>query len=357
MERGKRKLSYVQVSRAIAIIFVLLGHVNILFNTNFKYDWFNMGQWEKTGGVDFFFIVTGFMIFYIYHKHVGVPGKTKEFLVKRAIRIYPIYWIFTIISIVVSLIFPSIVDGYSGVLIIKSLLILPPEPILDSAWSLCHVMLFYLLFSAYMYRPKIFKPLIFIWIVATILIGLKIIPYLQHSFIFSFSNLEILFGCLVAYLSLNYTFRYSTLLISTGLLGYLAIWIDNIYHFAYINGSLFFCLFSMILMLGISEKDKKDRKTPKALSFLGDASYSIYIAHAPFLHLYILLMVKFHLINSIGYFLSMAAVIILTIISCCLVYKIIEKPLSKYLRKVIFNKANRSLEMKLIIENKRIHQS
>lgn len=345
MESGRRRLSYVQISRAIAILFVLLGHVNILFYTKYKYDWFNMGEWERTGGVDFFFIVTGFMIYYLYHKHAGVPGKTKEFILKRVIRIYPVYWLFTLILISLTFLFPSKFEGYSWELIIKSMIILPPIPILDSAWSLCHVMFFYLLFSSFLFRPKIFKPIIFLWIVATVLIELKIVPYPENSFIFSFSSLEILFGCLVAHLTINYDFKHSTLFISIGLLGYLAVWINNIYNFMHLHGPTFFSVFSMILMLGISEKDKKDRKVPKLLSFLGDASYSIYIAHASLLHLFLYLLVKIHLVSLFGYFYSMSIVIILTVITCCFVYKIIEKPMSRYLRRIIFMKKTRSLEV------------
>ena len=58
----RKKLLLVQLARAIAIMFVLLGHLNILFYRQFGYDWFDMGEWERTGGVDFFFIVNGFMI-------------------------------------------------------------------------------------------------------------------------------------------------------------------------------------------------------------------------------------------------------------------------------------------------------
>ncbi|MFP5105816.1 acyltransferase family protein [Neobacillus sp. C211] len=334
-------LSFVQISRAVAILFVLLGHVNILFYTNFKYDWFNMGQWERTGGVDFFFIVTGFMIYYLYHKHAGVPGKTTEFILKRVIRIYPLYWMFTLLAIAISFVTPSIDGGYSWEYIIKSMLLLQTNPILASTWSLSHVMFFYIIFTTFMFKPKIVKPIILFWIVASLVIGLNIIPY--YSFFTNFSNLEIIFGCLVAHLTLNYSFRNSSLLILIGLLGYLGVWINNIYSLIEIPFPKFYSLFAMILMLGISEKDKKDRKVPKVLSFLGDASYSIYIAHGPFLHIYILFLKKLDLIGLLGYFFSMISVILLTVSSSCLVYKFIEKPMSRYLRRAVFTKKSRSL--------------
>ncbi|MBT2728958.1 acyltransferase [Bacillus sp. ISL-75] len=349
MANERRKLSYVQISRAVAILFVLLGHVNILFYTDFKYDWFHMGEWERTGGVDFFFIVTGFMIYYLYHKKAGVPGKTTEFLLKRVIRIYPLYWMFTLLAIAGSFISPSMDGAYSWEIIIKSMLILPTNPILASTWSLSHVMFFYILFTAYIFKPVIFKPVILCWIVATILIELHIIPYPDNSFFISFSSLEIIFGCLVAHLTLNYTFKYSSLLILIGMLGYLGVWINNIYSLIEMQAPIFFCLFSMIMMLGISEKDKRNRKVPKVLSFLGDASYSIYIAHGPFLQLYILILMKLNLIDSLGYFFSMIIVILLTVISSSLVYLVIEKPMAKFLRKAVFRKKSRSIEIPIVI--------
>ncbi|PFO04942.1 hypothetical protein COJ85_10605 [Bacillus sp. AFS076308] len=338
MESSNRKLSYVQISRAIAILFVLLGHVNILFYTDFKYNWFHMGEWKRTGGVDFFFIVTGFMIYYIYHKHTGVPGKAAEFFLKRLIRIYPMYWIFTLLTIAASIIFPAVDEPFSWELVYKSMLILPSDPILASTWSLSFVMFFYILFTMYIYKPKVFKPVILCWVFAQVLIELNIIPFQENSFLFDFSSLEIIFGCLVAYLTLNYNFRYSTTLIWGGMLGYLAVWINNIYSFVDIQMPVFYCLFSMMLMLGISEKDKKLRKVPRVLSFLGDASYSIYIAHGPFLQFYILILKKLNLVDAFGYFSSMVIVILLTVISTCLVYVVIEKPISKYLRRVVFKK-------------------
>ncbi|WP_223591804.1 acyltransferase family protein [Neobacillus bataviensis] len=344
MESGRRRLSYVQISRAIAILFVLLGHVNILFYTDYKYDWFHMGEWERTGGVDFFFIVTGFMIYYLYHQKVGVPGKTSEFLLKRLIRIYPLYWIFTLLAIGVSVISPAIDGTYSWDYIIKSMLLLETDPILASAWSLSHVMLFYFLFSAYMLKPKIVKPIVLIWIIASQLIGLKIIP---HSFFTNFSNLEILLGCLVAHLTLNYTFRYSSMLIMIGLLGFLGVWINNIYSLINIPAPILYCLFAMILMQGISEKDKRNRKVPKVLSFLGDASYSIYIAHGPFLQVYILILKKLNLISALGNFFSLIIVIVLTVLSSCMVYIVVEKPISKYLRSAVFKKKIISVETSL----------
>jgi peptidoglycan/LPS O-acetylase OafA/YrhL len=95
----------------------------------------------------------------------------------------------------------------------------------------------------------------------------------------------------------------------------------------------------MLIMLGISIKDRKVRDIPKSLSLIGDASYSIYITHGPFLQLYIFIFQKFQLIGALGYFLSMCLVIFCTVLSGCAVYKLIEKPMSKKLRSRVFGRS------------------
>ncbi|UOQ45421.1 acyltransferase [Halobacillus salinarum] len=332
----RRRLSIIQISRAIAILFVLLGHVNILFYSGFGYDWFHMGSWERTGGVDFFFIVSGFMIYYLYHKRAGTKGEASKFMLKRLIRIYPLYWIFTGSAILISLVFPALDDRYSLEVIMKSIFILPTQPVLSSTWSLSHVMFFYCMFAFYIFKPKVLKPMILGWVVLTVLLELNIIPF--QTFLFSFSTLEILLGSLVAYVSMNYAFKFSSSFIAVGLLGYLFIWINMVYGLVHIHNPSFYCLSAMIMMLGIAEKDKKERHVPKSLSFLGDASYSIYIAHGPFLHFYIILLDKVNFIDAAGFFVSMAVVIVMSTLSSCLVYLVVEKPMSKYLRQLVFSR-------------------
>ena len=68
------KLRSIQVMRALAATLVLLHHV---------FD-FPLGA----AGVDLFFVISGFIIASV------APGKDPvEFLVKRGVRIYPLYWL------------------------------------------------------------------------------------------------------------------------------------------------------------------------------------------------------------------------------------------------------------------------
>lgn len=352
-KKDRKQLSLIQVARALGILLVVIGHVNLIFYDKFRYDWFNMGQWERSGGVDFFFVVTGFLIYYIYHSKIGIPGRTKDFLLKRFIRIFPLYWLFTFILIATSLFYPSLHESYSWTLVIKSFLLLPDEPILSSAWSLSHVVFFYLLFSLLLFKPKFFKPVIAVWIFTTIVIELKIFSQWE-SFLFSFSTLEIVFGCIVAYITLRTKIKYSSIILVIGLSGYLMIWINNVLQSFSVHEPLLYCLFSLLIVLGIAIKDTGEIKIPKILAFLGNASYSVYISHGPFLILYVLLFAE-PLIRHIGHFMTTIFILLLTILSACIVYVGIERPLSKYLKDIIFHGSKASkLEPAVIQVRKRI---
>lgn len=337
-----RKLSILQVAKVFAILLVVVGHLNTLFYRNFNFDWFGLGSWERIGGVDFFFVVTGFMIYYIYHRDFGVKGKTREFLLKRFIRIYPLYWLFTLLLLGIAFLFPILHDPYSIDQIWKSLLLLPNQPILTSAWSLSHVIFFYIMFSLVIFQPKVFKPIMFIWVIITLVIKSGL--FIQwETFLFSFSTLEIVSGSLIAYISLSFKLKqYATTFLIVGLIGYFLIWMNNVYLMVPVYyAPIFFCFFALLIVLGISIKDRTSRKIPSSLVFLGDASYSIYIAHGPFLILYTLIFRETLLISMMGYTTSMILITFLSIVSSCFVYVWIEKPMNAYLKRVMLGKRNR----------------
>jgi len=70
-------------------------------------------------GVDFFFVLSGFIIFFVHGKDIGKPSRLPHYVWRRFIRIYPVYWAVTLISIVLAFFFSklstvSIRDGVDG---------------------------------------------------------------------------------------------------------------------------------------------------------------------------------------------------------------------------------------------------
>lgn len=125
----------IQTLRAVAALFVILEHIRFL----------NCGAF----GVDIFFCISGFMI--MFSTHTG----TKHFMKKRLIRILPLYYIMTVGTFLLLLLFPSMFKQTKAnpVFLIKSLLFIPfdigngvLQPLMRIGWTINCELFFYLLF-------------------------------------------------------------------------------------------------------------------------------------------------------------------------------------------------------------------
>jgi exopolysaccharide production protein ExoZ len=101
-----------------------------------------------------FFVISGFVMVYTYAQRPLSPG---GFLLNRVIRVVPLYWTFTILLFVV-----SIVSGYplmqasrpTTIQFLQSLVFVPfrqasgvVEPLYFLGWTLNYEMMFYVLFA------------------------------------------------------------------------------------------------------------------------------------------------------------------------------------------------------------------
>lgn len=129
----------IQVLRGIAAILVVTEHIRFL----------NCGAF----GVDIFFCISGFMIMFTTQK------STKNFLSKRLIRILPFYYLMTIGTYFLLVLFPGMFQQTSASAsgLVKSLLFIPfdigggvLQPLLRIGWTINCEMFFYLLFAVCM---------------------------------------------------------------------------------------------------------------------------------------------------------------------------------------------------------------
>ena len=87
-----KKLKIIQAFRGIASLGVLLTHCSVIFQNQFDRPFFNNIFAFGGAGVDFFFVLSGFIIFYIHEKDIHKPDRFRSFLLKRLSRVYPLYW-------------------------------------------------------------------------------------------------------------------------------------------------------------------------------------------------------------------------------------------------------------------------
>lgn len=149
----QRRLRWLQCLRGFSVLLVLAYHaasvVDLHLGGTPLVGWLKFGH----SGVDIFFVISGFILFYLHAPEFGRAEKFWGYLQKRFVRIYPLYWILTTAVLVPALLFPGIVKGYklSAASIMESYLLIPLTysglPILPPGWSLFHEIKFYLFFA------------------------------------------------------------------------------------------------------------------------------------------------------------------------------------------------------------------
>ena len=147
---GHDKLLGIQFCRGLAAILVVLYHAGRMLALPQYLGHIALGGFFNFGnaGVDFFFVLSGFIIFFVHEKDIGRPESLLAYAWSRVTRIYPIYWLVTALVLVEIALRPGPKDVDPGYLI-SSLLLLPQpqEPVLGVGWTLVHEMLFYLVFA------------------------------------------------------------------------------------------------------------------------------------------------------------------------------------------------------------------
>ncbi|MEH2068462.1 MAG: acyltransferase [Nostoc sp.] len=351
-----KKLNLLQVYRGIAAILVVLCHANHIltreFNKNTLLQIFHFG-WI---GVDFFFVLSGFIIFYIHQYDIGKPNKLKSFIVKRFIRIYPLYWIILASKILVS-IFTSSKDTISqpgADEIIKAFLLIPQDrSILETnfigvSWTLSYEIFFYCLFATLiLLNTKICKAVIFIWIVGIILSFLNILPIGKNfilMFIFDEHNLEFVLGCLAAYIISKFKFQFKRLLIYASIFILILSVINTKYGEYDVSGISSLIAYGIpftFLIIGSVYLEMSSKiNVPLILIYIGDASYSIYLTHGFFLNNISKFTSKLTKYNILSNYTSDNIIALITVVMAvvmgCFVHTYLEKLLIANLKNKVF---------------------
>ena len=353
VKKRSKKLNLIQVYRGLAAVLVLLHHGDIIFKRELNKDFlFNMFAFGFAG-VDFFFLLSGFIIFYLHQSDIGQPSKFKPFILKRFIRIYPLYWIILSIKIAASLLV-----GYGGDVgnstfwdILKAIALYPQADrellasrFLGVSWTLSYEIFFYLVFGLLLLvKPtKLLWPLIIVWIGGSLLNLTGAIDSIFASnfmleFIFNERNLEFVLGGLAAYIVSTYQVKHEMILISIAAFILTLSAIDSNYNIIQIPFVIAYGLpFTLLIIGSVVIENKRSLNVHPYLIQVGDASYAIYLLHGFIISNIAKVMVKLNLSAIIENVLclNLLAIIIaiVTIIIGCAIYTYLEKPLLTKLR-------------------------
>ncbi|HEY9295199.1 MAG TPA: acyltransferase [Phormidium sp.] len=351
-----KKLNLLQVYRGIAALLVVMVHITITsVDTLNQVTFFNVFR-AGWSGVDYFFVLSGFIMVYVHRSAIGKKDQLKSFLVKRAVRIYPIYWIITLTLGCLFLVIPGFANNQDLSLghVIASLLLIPQKDphfkdkfILEVGWTLIYEIYFYLLFSiAIWLKPKHSVPILSAWLLVTILHYRKIIKFPQEFFlletVFGDMNLEFVLGCMAGYIVIKYNNKigkYRWILFGIANLGYVILEMLAAWGKLETGRIPTFGVLAALLIIAATSIDLKDSpKIPALLIFLGDASYSIFLTHMPVISAITKILQKTNLGKYYDGFFAPALLALFAVVFGCIFYSLIEKPLTVFLRKNLVQK-------------------
>lgn len=366
MQKGltKNRFDGLQIIRAYASILVVFFHLSIFFFYIKNESIF--GNFFLTGfsGVDIFFVLSGFIISYSSSKYINIENiqikprlkNLKIYFLKRFFRIYPTYWLFLYLPILlIAIILPTINDYHPNnfLKILNTILLnFGHDEVSIVTWTLSYELFFYIIFGMVILN----KRLTFLFIPLFILIIYKLTQYdgkinydveNQYSiFKFQYLNyitnpiiLEFFFGVFMYFLckkGISINHKTSLIFISIYVISFFAtnyIFAPNYQNFFKFYRIFFYGVPAFLLIFAfINISINYENLIFKKIILLGDASYILYLIHNTILSIF----VRFFLFKIENNFLVLFLAILMVIIICyisILLYQFVEKPLLSYLNR------------------------
>jgi len=328
-------LPSVQWLRGIAAMMVVVHHLN--FHADWLRErvgvapsWLSHVPWSF--GIHIFFVISGFIMI-LTTRDFGAPGAWRSFLVRRIIRIVPLYWLLTMVMVVGVLMAPHSLDlpADRWPYIISSYLFIPVlraaddlRPILGQGWTLDYEMFFYVAFAfAILWPRRIGVAILTIGFLALTILGRNL--DMSSPKLFTWTDGLILEFILGVHLGLIYQsgFRVSRpgaicLVLAGVALGYPEFNWPAVFSAGcpamLIVGGLVLC------------PQLKDSAATLGLTILGDASYSLYLSHTlvlrPFRDLWVRLVDGAW--SPVAFF--VCGIAVATVVGCAIHYTI-ERPM------------------------------
>jgi len=289
-----KRLDSIQALRALAALLVVFCHGAGEILTS--HPTVAPGVWRAIHlkglfGVDIFFIVSGFVMMYIITNQQSNRATSVRFLGDRIIRLVPLYWAATLLSVLIGVALPALKHekAYSASYVIRSLLFLPsvnpssgaPQPVLGLGWTLNYEMFFYVVLSLLLLLgvQRLWLALLVVFS-SLVALGAWFAP--EDIVLRGWSQpiiLEFMFGVLLAQAWLNgirANPACQILLVCAGVIAWLLIAPPTVGHVD-LRG-LTWGLPAAAIFAGVA-MGRHNTAYPKAITVIGDASFSLYLTH------------------------------------------------------------------------------
>ncbi len=172
----KRRMPGLDVIRAVSAVMILLYHYSDRYNTHevfhqYRGDWAFRFSWGSVAVIAFFFL-SG----YLMERTLHSQPKPLDFLKKRAVRIYPVFWVAVLLTTaVMAILYPDAVRSVKDIVLNFTMLpsLLKAQPVDGVYWTMQHELFFYIivgmiLIVCRMTKKNISRLLVLLWTVWSI---------------------------------------------------------------------------------------------------------------------------------------------------------------------------------------------
>ena len=342
----KVKMASIEGARALAALAVALMHCANAMRVDHFSGHVGLGSIFDFGyiGVDFFFVLSGFIITYVHFHEIGHIQKIPRYLWRRFSRIYPIYWTFLLITIGITTI-GRLATGKGLILDMGStdiagtvfLLINGGEPkYIGPAWSLQYEIVFYIVFSWLFLSGRVGAVLFGIW---GVFLLTQALGMWQFNLPFHLSNahcMQFLLGMVVAVMARRYKLHATKAILVMVLLIFMAGVIFEVYgpfpRHSGIGRLVLGLTSAMVLAALVGIENENALKTPNWLVRMGSVSYSIYLGHILFINLTFTLLLKAGIYHTLPEALVFAIGLSVALASTTAIGLCVEMPLVNKLK-------------------------
>ncbi len=338
----RQTLDGIQMLRALAATAVVIHHtlINLGRIAGAESPLNNWGHFDELGaaGVDLFFVISGFIMLYVSWGEFGKDGAIGRFLWRRAIRIYPLYWFYTLVILALSttpwmfrnlqLDFPYAAGSLLLIPVTRPGLASSIHPILDQGWTLSYELGFYLLFAVGLRfgSARLLLTLLPLVFGLLVILGQMLDPLSAVAqFLALPLTFEFHFGLVIAWLLLYRSLpRRGHLLLA--LLALLLFALSAAFHIDTSLRPLVWGIPSAILVIAALGAPPARSFIGRVCIALGNASYSIYLTHG-FLIIGVVRMLKAFTVPPQLALIVQGATVISCVAVGYLAYRWIEMPM------------------------------